>query len=329
MGRLSSGARIGAIVVPAALALVLAASASAIVASSAFTTDVEEWSGSNAPSGGGTGDPFMPVHIADGGDPGGFIQFQDQDQGMDETVGFFIAPAPFLGNASANYGGMISFHLRTNATPDAPLAVVLTGGGKSVARSFTPPEPNTWTTRSATIGADGTWDDVSDGTEATLQDFAVVLPKLVRVAIVADVQTAPAEVTDLDTVSVSEGDGFPPTARTLTLRYRPKARRFFGRLAAEAHPPCAVHELGRVFRKRVGPDKRIGIDRTSAGGQFVIRAPVRRGTYYAQAAESMRGALTCGAARSPNLRLRKDGRPASKVMPATAISRGVLETIGR
>jgi Laminin B (Domain IV) len=327
LGRLSSRTRIGALLAASALALILAARASAIVASSAFTTDTEEWTGLNAPSGGGTGTPFTPVWVADGGDPGGFIQFQDQDQGTDETVGFFIAPGPFLGNASANYGGMMSFHLRTNATPDAPLAVVLAGGGRTLTRSFVGPEAGSWTARTATITADGTW---FDGQEpATLQDFAVVLPNLVRVAVVADVQTAPTEVTDLDTVSLTEGDGFPPTARTLTLRYKPKTRRFMGRLAAEAHPPCAVNELVRVFRKRPGPDKPVGTDRTSAAGQVVIRASARAGTYYAQAAESTRGALLCTVARSPNLRLRKDGRPAGKAPPATAIPRSVLEAIGR
>jgi Laminin B (Domain IV) len=306
-----------------ALALVMAGTAWAITASSTFTMDAEGWTGLNGP---GVGTPFSPMHLADDGDPGGFIQFQDQDEGTGETVGFFIAPASFLGDASDNYGGMISFHLRTNATPDGPLAVVLSGGGKSVARSFTLPEPSIWTTRSATLTADGTW---FDGQEpATLQDFAVVLPNLVRVAVVADVQTATGEVTDLDTVSLTQGDGFPPTARTLTLRYKPKTRRFMGRLAAEAHPPCAVNELVRVFRKRPGPDKPVGTDRTTAG-QFVIRASARAGTYYAQAAESTRGALLCTAARSPNLRLRKDGRPAGKAPPATAIPRSVLEAIGR
>jgi hypothetical protein len=327
LGRLSSRTRIGALLAASALALILAAPASAIVASSAFTTDTEEWTGLDAPSGGGTGTPFTPVWVAEDGDPGGFIQFQDQDQGTDETVGFFIAPGPFLGSASANYGGTISFSLRTNAAPDETLAVVLSGGGRTLTRSFVGPEAGIWTARSATITADGTW---FDGQEpATLQDFAVVLPNLVRVAVVADVQTAAAEVTDLDTVSLTEGDGFPPTARTLTLRYKPKSRRFVGRLVAEGHRPCAVNELVSVFRKRAGPDRSVGMDRTSTTGQFVIRGSARAGTYYAQAAESTRGALLCTVARSPNLRLRKDGRPAGKAPPAIAIPRSVLEAIGR
>jgi Laminin B (Domain IV) len=323
-----SGARIGAMLAPAALALVLAVPASAIVAESSFTLDAEGWTGLNAPSGGGTGTPFDPVHVADGGDPGGFIQFQDQDQGMEETVGFFIAPGPFLGDASDNYGGMVSFHLRTNATANAPLAVLLSGGGRSVVRSFTLPQPNTWSTRSATITADGTWVDLSNQTPATLQDFAVVLPNLDRVAVVGDVQTAAGELTDLDTVSLTEGDGFPPTARTLTLRYKPKSRRFVGRLAAQGHPPCAVNELVRVFRKRAGPDRSVGMDRTSTTGQFLIGASASRGTYYAQAAAGTRGALTCAAARSPNLRLRKDGRPAGKAA-ATTVPRSLVEALRR
>jgi hypothetical protein len=325
--RLSSGTRIRAFLVTSALALTVAGTAWAITASSTFTMDAEEWTGLNAPAGGGTGTPFTPAWVADGGDPGGFIQFQDQDQGTDETVGFFIAAGPFVGDASANYGGRISFRLRTNAVPDETLAVVLSGGGRTLTRSFVAPEAGIWTARSARITADGTWFDHQG--PATLQDFAVVLPNLVRIAIVADVQTAAAEVTDLDTVSLTEGDGFPPTTRTLTLRYKPKTRRFVGRLAARAHPPCAVKERVRVFRKRPGPDRAVGADRTSAAGQFVIRASALAGTYYAQAAESNMGVLTCTAARSPNLRVRKDGRPAGKTASAPAIPRSVIEAPGR
>jgi Laminin B (Domain IV) len=328
LGRLSSRRRIGALCATSALALVAAGTAWAITASSTFTMDAEGWTGLNAPAGGGTGTPFTPVWMAEGGDPdGGFIQFQDQDQGEQETVGFFVAPAPFVGDASANYGGRISFRLRTNAVPDATLAVVLSGGGRTLTRSFVAPEAGTWTARSATITADGTWFDRQQ--PATLQDFAVVLPNLVRIAIVADVQTAAGEMTDLDTVSLTEGDGFPPTARTLTLRHKRKSRSFVGRLAAESHPPCAVNELVRVFRKRAGTDKRIGMDRTSAAGQFVIRASARPGIYYAQAAASTRGALSCNAARSPNVRLRRDGRPAAKAPLAGAIPRSVFEALGR
>ncbi len=307
----------------------MAGTAWAITASSTFTMDAEGWTGLNGPQGGGTGTPFTPVWVADGGDPpGGFIEFQDQDQGPEETIGFFIAPAAFLGDASANYGGTISFNLRTNAAPDFPPALTLFAGSRTLTRGFVPPEAGVWTSMSATITADGTW-TTQAGRTATLQDFAVVLPNLDTVAILADVQAGPTEVTDLDTVSLTEGDGFPPTARTLTLRYKPKTRRFMGRLAAEAHPPCAVNELVRVFRKRPGPDQPVGTDRTSAAGQVVIRASARAGTYYAQAAESTRGALLCTVARSPNLRLRKDGRPAGRARPATAIPRSVLEAIGR
>jgi hypothetical protein len=323
---LVSGARIWAALAASSLGLVVAAPAAAIVASSTFTTDAEQWTGRNAPPGGGTGTPFTPVWVADGGDPGGFIQFQDQDQGTDETVGFFIAPGPFLGDASDNYGGAIRFRLRTNAVPNETLAVVLSGGGRTLTRSFVAPEAGMWTARSARITADGTWFDRQG--PATLQHFAVVLPNLVRVAIVADVQTAAAEVTDLDTVSLTEGGGFPPTTRTLTLRYKPKTRRFMGRLAARAHPPCAVKERVRVFRKRAGPDKSVGTDRTSKAGQFVIRGSARPSTYYAQAAASTRGALRCSEARSPNLRVRKRGRPGDRAA-ATTIPRSVLEALGR
>ena len=54
--------------------------------------------------------PSIPIHSASGGNPGGFISAQDPS---DQTF-FFDAPAKFLGNQSAAYGGSLRFDVKTS-----------------------------------------------------------------------------------------------------------------------------------------------------------------------------------------------------------------------
>ncbi len=316
-----------------ALGLVLAGSASAITPSSSFTSGDEGWTGLNVPQGGGSSPtPFAPLWPGVDGISGPFIWFSDEDSGSMEDLGVFLAPAAFAGDASANYGGTISFDLRTNGSGGPiPPQVLLLGSEEALYRAFPSPAPNSWTTMSATIDAAGGWTD-QFGQPATQAEFASVLSGLGGVAILADVQSAPGEATDVDNVSLTEGEGPPPTqiARALTLKYHRATHRFKGLLSADGAPDCAAGQLVKVLRKRGGPDQLIGKDRTSGGGQFSVRASSRAGTYYAQVAKTEAGNATCLNARSASLRLRKSGRSATKApVPAPTPPPIALSPAGR
>jgi Laminin B (Domain IV) len=288
-----------------ALGLIIAGQASAITPSSSFGNGTNGWTGVSVPRSGGSTMPFTPLYGPSDGNPGGFIYVADPDSGADEDVGLLLAPAGFLGDASDNYGGTISFDLRTNH-PAGPIPpqILLAGSGETLYRTFDSLQPQAWTTMSASLAVGGGWLDQS-GQPATVADLAAVLSNLELVGILADVSDAPSEYTDLDNVFMTEGDGLPPqnVNRTLTLRYDRAARAFKGSLRAPAGPPCAVNQQVKVFRRRRGPDKLVGTDRTDPE-VFVVRSRRLPGIYYAQVARTTLEDMNCLAARSRSLRLR-------------------------
>lgn len=86
-----------------AVALVLhaAPAAAQAVITSTFDGGSEGWAV--------TGDFFPLIHSPAGGNPGGFIGYEDMAFG-DSTE--FLAPASFRGNIAAYYGGTLSYDLR-------------------------------------------------------------------------------------------------------------------------------------------------------------------------------------------------------------------------
>jgi Laminin B (Domain IV) len=251
-----------------ALGLIVAGTAWAITPSSTFNSDAEGWTGLDVRQFGAPGPPRTLGHSDPGGNPDGFVWFDHKESGSAQDPTFFVAPASFSGDASSNYGGTISFDLRTNH-PAGPIPpqILLAGSGETLYRTFDSLQPQAWTTMSASLAVGGGWLDQS-GQPATVADLAAVLSNLELVGILADVSDAPSEYTDLDNVFMTEGDGLPPqnVNRTLTLRYDRAARAFKGSLLAPARPPCAVNQQVKVFRKRSGPDKLVGTDRTDPGG---------------------------------------------------------------
>jgi Laminin B (Domain IV) len=289
-----------------ALGLIIAGQASAITPSSTFNSDAEGWTGLDVRQFGAPGPPRTLGHSDPGGNPDGFVWFDHKESGSEEDPTFFVAPASFSGDASSNYGGTISFDLKINeyGYPFSP-QVLLAGPNATLYRAFDwPAQPNSWTNMSATIDAGGGWVDQA-GQPASRAEFASVLSNLTAVAILGDVRDATGGRTDLDNVFMTEGGGLPPqnVRRALTLRYDRAARAFKGSLSADAGPPCAVNQQVKVFRKRRGPDKLIGTDRTEPE-VFVVRSRRTPGTYYAQVAKTTLEGMNCLAARSRSLRLR-------------------------
>jgi hypothetical protein len=289
-----------------ALGLIVAGNAWAITPSSTFNNDAEGWTGWDTRQFGQPGFPHALGYSDQGGNPAGFVWFDHKGSGSEQDPTLFVAPASFSGDASSNYGGTISFDLKINENgyPFNP-QVLLVGPSEALYRGFGwPAQPTSWTNMSATIDAGGGWVNQA-GQPASRAEFAPVLSNLTGVAILGDVRDAAGGRTDLDNVSMTEGDGLPPqnVNRTLTLRYDRAARAFKGSLSANAGPPCAVNQQVKVFRKRGGPDKLIGTDRTEPN-VFVVRSRRAPGTYYAQVARTTLEDMNCLAARSRSLRLR-------------------------
>jgi hypothetical protein len=95
-----------------------------ILASSAFDATAESWTVVN------NGASVIPDYHATGGNPGGYISDSDAASG---PIWYFSAPAIFLGDQSAAYGGLLSFDFRrTTGTVFNAADVVLTGSGATL-----------------------------------------------------------------------------------------------------------------------------------------------------------------------------------------------------
>ena len=90
--------------------------------------------------------------------------------------------------------------------------------------------------------------------------------------------------------------------RTIELSYSKRENSFDGTLAA-THAPCLADQRVKVFRKRRGPDPKLGEATTDATGVYEVPAKVRRGKFYARAAEDSSPDGVCLAATSPVLRV--------------------------
>jgi hypothetical protein len=105
------------------VAICFLVSASGFAQQSTFDTDIDGWSSIDSNTG------ATPAFQATGGNPGGFIQVFD---GVGGTATFYVAPAKFLGNKSACYGGTLKFDLQVSITPNSSTAGVrLVGSGKT------------------------------------------------------------------------------------------------------------------------------------------------------------------------------------------------------
>lgn len=129
------------------------------------------------------------VYTATGGTNGsGAIILQEPANGAND---YFDAPAKFLGNQSAFYGGSLSFDLKLSLSWNGTEAdmVVLTGNGTSIA--YSAPQANwpvTTNYTSYSFKLDGTqgWTLAGSSTLATTQQISSVLGNLSDLRILGD-----------------------------------------------------------------------------------------------------------------------------------------------
>jgi gliding motility-associated-like protein len=171
---------------------------------SSFDTDTEEWTALDSNTG------STPAYQATGGNPGGFIQVFD---GVGGTATFYVAPAKFLGNKSAYYGGTLKFDLQVSITPNSSTAGVrLVGGGITLVKLLTP-EFNlpavapAWTTYTLRLDESVAWRVASTtGPLATAAQIQTVLTDLTELAINGEYSTTGADGGGLDNVSLTESE---------------------------------------------------------------------------------------------------------------------------
>ena len=140
----------------------------ATLAESTFSAGAEGWEvGDFFSSTGAT----SPTWLAAGGNPGGFIQTTDI---FDWNA--FQAPAAFLGNQSAAYGGSLHLDSQVLASDGADYPMVAISDGSTILQFPTAPPGTAWTSYDISLLASAGW-EVSDGagnslgaaTEAQLQ----------------------------------------------------------------------------------------------------------------------------------------------------------------
>ena len=157
---------------------------------STFDTDADGWTAELLSSTNHNNPPINkgPAPLYDytsGGNPGGYIGSFDID---DVTEPHFVAPAKYLGNKSAYFGGVISFDIKDNLYPTEGNydEVELIGNGHTLfydnwSPNFIPYPANTWTNWVIPLAPAPGWRLDSYDTNAplaTAADFLLVLSNL-------------------------------------------------------------------------------------------------------------------------------------------------------
>jgi hypothetical protein len=290
--------------VASALAMVSAQSAhAALNLSSTFDTDNEGWTsaeGAVEPTPAGWEDGA--IYVIDGSAP-----FEDNAT--------FFAPSSWAGDATDNYGGTFEFDMKSTEDWSGGVTAVI------VADDAEGPEDVLCFVDDAAPGAGfatHTFNlDTSDAlngsctTPATSSQIVGVMSQLGQVVILADDIVAFGEVTYLDNVSLSGGGPPAPfdVQRDLSIDHAKVSSNFlnpffafFGLLEAD-DPPCAAHRKVVVYRKRKGPDEKLGTRTTNSEGAYRFAYDRKKGTYYAKSPEEDLGLPTCLEATSDTFKI--------------------------
>ena len=167
---------------------------------STFDTGLDGWT--HAP--GGDADTTV-TYSATGGNPGGAAVLTDAGEG---TSDYFLAPAKYLGNDSADLNGKFSFQLNDSSSIDdltTPLLVITDAAGDTLSHLT----PSTFTSGSYnsvsfTLNQNGgfTYTPVGgSGAAATLANFQTVLANTASLVILGDFHTG-TETAFLDNVAL-------------------------------------------------------------------------------------------------------------------------------
>lgn len=189
------------------LALTVLACRAGVLAESTFETGDEGWRVGDLT---GVGPLLAPARVDAGGNPGGFLRAQDVFWWT-----MFVAPAEYLGDQSAAYGGQIRFDQREleNTGGTAP-AVALEGAGLRLGHAGAMPGTR-WTTIVVPLTPGG-WVNSATLAPATEEELRAALGSLTALRINADYLDG-ADQVDLDNVKLSTATPEPGTPALLTV----------------------------------------------------------------------------------------------------------------
>lgn len=154
-----------------------------------FSSDLDGWAHAG-------GDASTLTWLSSGGVPGGYMRMIEPATG---GVDRFAAPAKFLGDQSAMYGGTLSYDIRISpaenlANPD----IRLLGNSLTLEYYFVSAPTGTFSNFSATLDENSGWVIAGGGTP-TQGQFQSVLANLTALQISADWSTV-SDTTSLDNV---------------------------------------------------------------------------------------------------------------------------------
>ena len=155
---------------------------STVVATSTFDTDAEGWT-----TDGDASCRPTPCYAATGGNPGGHINTGDGLQGVKF---YFNAPAKFLGDASAAYGGELTFDMRQNVrsiNETNDVDVILVGAGLTLVYDTPRNPPTIWFTYDVPLVETAGWRKGSlAGPAPSTAEMQAVLSSLTRLGLRGD-----------------------------------------------------------------------------------------------------------------------------------------------
>lgn len=177
------------------------AQAGPVLASSTFDTDAQGWTAAAVDAGSWSVAGPATAAFNGEGNPGGSLRVADPDSWWT----YFVAPAAFLGDKSAAFGGSLSFDSRYVTPGDSnanEADVVLKGAGLTLLRDLTGTLPVTWTHFDVSLNASGAWrvGNTFSGAIATDAQILAVLTGLDALWINAEHFTPVKEVIALDNV---------------------------------------------------------------------------------------------------------------------------------
>lgn len=133
-----------------------------------------------------------PNHVAEGGNPGGYLEATDDVAG---GVWYWNASREYLGDKSAYSGGTLSFDLRQSATdsqfdsPDVVLGSDETRLGYDFGKASTHPRTN-WTSYEVSLSPeDAGWTNLETGESVTQEGLESILSDLNEVWIRGEYRT--------------------------------------------------------------------------------------------------------------------------------------------
>lgn len=150
------------------------------------------------------GGQVEPTHVAEGGNPGGYLKATDDTAG---GVWYWNASRAYLGDKSAYSSGTLSFDLNQSATdsqfdsPDVILESNDTRLGHDFGNASTHPGTD-WTGYEVSLSADDGWTNLETDEPATQEEFDEVLSNLNEIWIRGEYRTG-SDVGGLDNVELS------------------------------------------------------------------------------------------------------------------------------